>query len=149
MFHASEEIVAAIHASGRRMTRQRQAIIEYLAGRNDHPSARQVFSAVKAGESRMSLATVYNTLSTLVELGLIKEMEFEVEDNRYDTNVSPHINLVCSICGSIADLDRRPSVSVDEIRAVLGFETTGIRMEYHGICASCSSGEIDPDSEGL
>ncbi len=87
----------------------------------------------------MSLATVYNTLATLVELGLLKELEFEAEDNRYDTNVSPHINLVCTSCGEISDFERRPPVSSDEIRKALGFETTGIRMEYQGICARCRS----------
>ena len=147
MFHSSKEIVAAIHASGRRMTRQRLAIIEYLAGREDHPSARQIFFAVQAAESQMSLATVYNTLSTLVALGFIKEMEFEAEDNRYDTNVSPHINLVCSVCGAITDLDRKPPVSVVEIRRSLGFETTGIRMEYRGVCSTCRSKDHDPESE--
>jgi Fur family peroxide stress response transcriptional regulator len=147
VFHSSEEIVDTIHASGRRITRQRRAIIEYLAGRHDHPSARQIFASVKACESQMSLATVYNTLSTLVELGFITEMEFEAEDNRYDTNVSPHINLVCSICGSITDFDRKPPVSADEIRARLGFETSGIRMEYHGTCASCLPKNTDPRSE--
>jgi len=139
--------VAPIQASGRRITRQRQAVIEYLAGRVDHPSARQTFSAVNAGESRISLATVYNTLATLVELGFLKEMEFEAEDNRYDTNLSPHINLVCTVCGAITDFNRRPPVSVDEIRKSLGFETTGIRIEYQGVCASCRSKDRDPESE--
>ena len=129
------------------MTRQRRDIIEYLAMRADHPSARQVFMAVKNGDSQMSLATVYNTLATLVDLGFLKEIEFEAEDNRYDTNVSPHINLVCSACGAITDLNRKPPVSVDEIRRMLGFETTGIRLEYHGICASCRSNDSDPRSE--
>jgi Fur family peroxide stress response transcriptional regulator len=147
LFYSSEEIAAAIHASGRRLTRQRQAIIEYLARRVDHPSARQVFTAVRAGDSRISLATIYNTLSTLVELGFIKEIEFEAEDNRYDTNVSPHINLVCSMCGSITDFDRKPPVSADEIRATFGFDTTGIRMEYHGMCASCRLKNNHPRSE--
>ena len=148
MIHSSEEIVTAVHASGRRLTRQRRAIIEYLAGRDDHPSARQVFTAVKAGESRMSLATVYNTLSTLVDLGFIKEMEFEAGDNRYDTNVSPHINLVCTVCGIITDFNRKPPVSAVEIRKTLGFETTGIRMEYNGVCSSCRSKNGEPGSEG-
>ena len=120
------------------MTRQRHSIIEYLAGRDDHPSARQVFSALQAAESQMSLATVYNTLATLVELGFLREMEFEAEDNRYDTNVSPHINLVCSACGDITDVDRKPPISAEEIRTALGFETTSIRMEYQGVCASCN-----------
>jgi Fur family peroxide stress response transcriptional regulator len=136
---SKEQIVTAVQASGRRMTRQRSAIIEYLDGRDDHPSARQIFAAVQTGESQMSLATVYNTLATLVELGLLKEMEFETGDNRYDTNLSPHINLVCTACGVITDFDRRPPVSTNEIRRVLGFDTTGIRMEYQGVCAQCRS----------
>jgi Fe2+ or Zn2+ uptake regulation protein len=129
------------------MTRQRRAIIEYLAGREDHPSARQVFTALQAAESQMSLATIYNTLATLVELGVLKELEFEAEDNRYDTNVSPHINLICTACGDITDLDRRPPISTDEIRKALGFETTSIRMEYQGVCAPCKSKDRDPDLE--
>jgi Fur family peroxide stress response transcriptional regulator len=147
LFYSSDEIVAAIHTSGRRLTRQRRVIIEYLAGRHDHPSARQIFAALRAGETPMSLATVYNTLTALVELGFIKEIEFEADNNRYDTNVSPHINLVCSVCGSIADIDRTPPVSADEIQAVFGFETTDIRMEYHGICESCRSEDNDQRSE--
>ena len=144
MLHKKEEIVATFQTSGRRMTRQRRAVINYLAASHNHPSARQVFAAVHCGESQMSLATVYNTLGTLVELGLIKEMEFEAGDNRYDTNVSPHINLVCTACGVITDFDRKPPVSTNEIRKVLGFETTGIRMEYQGVCATCRSKEHDP-----
>jgi Fur family peroxide stress response transcriptional regulator len=129
------------------MTRQRQAIIQCLAGRDDHPSARQIFSDVKAGKSESSLATVYNTLATLVELGFLAEIEFEDEDNRYDTNVSPHVNLVCDACGTITDFDREPPVSAFEIQTSLGFMTTGIRMEYHGVCASCSSKDQSPESE--
>jgi len=126
------------------MTRQRLAIIEYLEGRGDHPSARQIFADVKAGESQMSLATVYNTLATLVEFGFLKELGFEAGDNRYDTNVSPHINLVCTVCRAITDVNRRPPVSIDEIRKTIGFETTAIRLEYQGVCASCRSEDHDP-----
>jgi Fur family peroxide stress response transcriptional regulator len=147
LLHTTEKIVAAFQASGRRMTRQRRAIIEYLAASHDHPSARQVFTAVQACESKISLATVYNTLATLVDLGFLKEMEFEARDNRYDTNVSPHINLVCTACGVITDFDRKPPVSTNEIRKVLGFETTDIRMEYQGVCAPCRSKEHDPKTE--
>jgi len=129
------------------MTWQRHAIIGYLAGRGDHPSARQIFTTLQATESPMSLATVYNTLATLVKLGFLREMEFEAEDNRYDTNVSSHINLVCTTCGDITDLDRKPPISAEEIRTALGFETTSIRMEYQGACASCTSKNHYPDPE--
>lgn len=130
------------------MTRQRMAVINYLAGRDDHPSARQVFEVLKAGESRLSLATVYNTLATLVDIGVLEEMEFEAADNRYDTNLEPHINLVCTVCGAITDFNRKPPVSPDEIWKSLGFETTGIRMEYHGVCAACRAKYNEPESKG-
>jgi Fe2+ or Zn2+ uptake regulation protein len=129
------------------MTRQRRAIVEYLVAHDDHPSARQVFGAVQSGEKQISLATVYNTLATLVELGFVKEMEFEAGDNRYDTRPSPHINLVCTVCGMITDFDGQPPVSIEEIRKALGFRTTAVRMEYHGVCASCRSKANDPKTE--
>ena len=80
---------------------------------------------------------VYNTLATLVNLGLIREMEFEATDNRYDTNLAPHMNLVCVLCGTIIDVDQRWPVSADTIRRSHGFEVVDLRVEGRGICAKC------------
>ena len=74
-------------------------------------------------------------------------MEFEAGDNRYDTNVSPHINLVCTVCGVITDFEGKPPVSSEDIRKELGFETTDIRMEYQGICARCRLAEHGSETE--
>ena len=101
MIHTRDDIVAALRAAGRRITPQRMAIVEYLAGRSDHPSARQIHHDLEDRMPSVSVATVYNTLASLVELGLLREVEFESADNRYDTNLAPHINLVCTACGAI------------------------------------------------
>jgi Fe2+ or Zn2+ uptake regulation protein len=134
---SGDRIVAALNSVGLRITRQRQVIIDYLAGRHDHPSARQIFRDLTQSEARPSLATVYNTLAILVELGVIAEMEFEATDNRYDTNLAPHLNLVCTVCGSIEDVDGEPPVGAAELRRQTGFETTAYRLECRGICARC------------
>jgi Fe2+ or Zn2+ uptake regulation protein len=127
----------ALRGAGCRITRQRTAVIRYLAGRIDHPSARRIYSELEGTEPGLSLATVYNTLSTLVELGLIKQIDFEAVDNRYDTNLAPHINLVCTSCGRIDDFDHELPVTPEEIEHRLGFSTTDFRIEYRGVCASC------------
>lgn len=134
---SQREMIAAFEASGRRITPQRRAILCYVAGRGDHPSARQIHRGLPSRLRRPSLATVYNTLTALVELGLIREVDFEATDNRYDTNLAPHINLVCVRCGSICDLDHDLPIPPEVIRSKLGFEAVDFRIEYRGFCSKC------------
>jgi Fur family peroxide stress response transcriptional regulator len=134
---SQEDMIATFKGSGRRMTPQRRAIIDYLAGRTDHPSARQIFQHLSPTLSSLSLATVYNTLAALVDLELIREVEFEAADNRYDTNVAPHLNLVCTRCGTITDVAHELPIPPETIRSELGFEVSDFRLEYRGSCAAC------------
>jgi Fur family peroxide stress response transcriptional regulator len=137
VIHTRAGIVAALRSAGRRITLQRMAILEHLAGRSDHPSARQIHNELEDLKVHVSLATVYNTLASLVELGLLKEVEFESVDNRYDTNLASHINLVCTSCGAIVDVDHEPPLSAREIQDRTGFDTSEIKIEYCGTCKSC------------
>ena len=148
MAHTRDHMIETLRDAGYRLTRQRVTIIDCLAGRDDHPSAREIFRGLPRSSPRSSLATVYNTLRTLVELGLIREMDFEAVDNRYDTNVGPHINLFCTVCGEITDFDRELPVSPEEIRSRLGFEAVDCRMEYRGVCARCLAAGDDGPAGG-
>ena len=134
-----EEFLDALKGAGFRMTRQRKAIIEYLAGRSDHPSAHYIFRDLQSTQSLISLATVYNTLNTLVRLRLIKEIDFEVSDNRYDTNLEPHINLVCTVCGTISDYPLDLPVSPEALKKKNGFIIEDYRLEYRGTCRTCQN----------
>jgi Fur family peroxide stress response transcriptional regulator len=131
------KMLEALRATGCRITAQRLAIVNHLANRTDHPSARSIYDALVARESELSLATVYNTLATLADHGLVLELDYDGAENRYDTNTRPHINLHCTTCGTIIDVPVRPPVSLDEILEAEGFETTDCRMEYRGRCARC------------
>ena len=62
----------ALRTAGCRITPQRKAILDYLAGTDAHPSANQVYEEAKKQYAGLSLATVYNTLEILVKMGLIK-----------------------------------------------------------------------------
>lgn len=132
-----EDFLEVLKKAGFRMTRQRKAIIEYIAGRPDHPSAQQIYRDLQPAQPWLSLATVYNTLNTLVRMGLIKEIDFEHADNRYDTNLKPHINLVCNVCGHITDYMLELPVSSQSLKDKYGFIIKNYRMEYSGICHSC------------
>lgn len=140
----------ALRAAGCRITRQRRVILEYLASTQAHPSARQVFEEVEKHSPGLSLATVYNTLGVLARKGHIKVMEFDALDNRYDPNLSPHINLICTSCGKIEDLEEGLPSHPEQVRQRTGFEVLDYRMEYYGICAECRDRvNTDPRSSAL
>ncbi len=64
-------------------------------------------------------------------------MELDAVDNRYDTNLSPHINLLCTVRGRIADLDHDLPVSPAEVEEQLDFVTVEVPTEYRGRCGAC------------
>jgi Fe2+ or Zn2+ uptake regulation protein len=127
----------ALREAGCRITRQRKAILGILRSTDDHPSARQVHERVRKQYPHVSLATVYNTLGTLARVGLIKVMEFEAMENRHETNLGLHINLICTVCGKIEDFEEGSPLKREKIRKKIGFEVRDYRMEYYGICREC------------
>jgi Fur family ferric uptake transcriptional regulator len=75
-----EQASQAIHESGGRMTAQRQIILELLAAANDHLDAEGLYQLAHERDTRVSLATVYRTLNTLAEAGLVQQ-RYESRDH--------------------------------------------------------------------
>ena len=136
-----EHMEAGLRAAGCRITRQRKAILHYLAATNSHPSARQVYGEARKEYPALSLATVYNTLEILLRLGLLKVLDFQTMDNRHETNLSPHVNLICTVCGKIQDFEEKMDVDPEAVKEKAGFAVRDCRMEYYGICAECAERE--------
>lgn len=132
----SEKVISELHGAGFRLTPQRRAILNYLTSTDLHPSAQQIFQEVQKTHPDISLATIYNTLGVLVRLGFLKILEIE-PDNRYETNLRQHINLICDICGKIQDLEGGLTIDSEEVLHRVGFQVLDSRMEYHGICPEC------------
>jgi Fur family peroxide stress response transcriptional regulator len=137
IIRTTQEMEKALRAAGYRITRQRKAILNYLATTDAHPSAQQVFQEAKKEHPGLSLATVYNTLETLARMGLIKILDFQVMDNRHETNLAPHINLICTSCGKIQDFEEGLIIRASEVKQKSGFQVENFRLEYYGLCSAC------------
>lgn len=142
-----QEMEQALRTAGYRITGQRKAIVDYLVSTLEHPGAYKIFEEVKKVQPRLSLATVYNTLQVLTQNGLIKMLTFR-EDNRYEANLSFHINLICTSCGRIQDFEAGTRMSPEEVREKIGFEVMTYRMEYHGLCSECKAKADQADQKG-
>ena len=131
-------ILVKLKEGGLKLTSQRLAIIEALTENNIlHPGARLIYQKAKKKVKGLSLSTVYYTLNELSKHGIIKMLEFDRMENRYDGNISPHLNLVCIGCGIIIDFPKVLPISVKEVENQRGFRPHEMRFEYYGYCKEC------------
>jgi Fe2+ or Zn2+ uptake regulation protein len=122
---------------GRRSTRQREAVYDYLRGVDHHPTAEDVYLAVKRRVPRVSLATVYNALELLVRHGLASKLTYGDAAARYDIRTDAHSHARCLGCGRVADIEATPAPRwLRGIRAP-NFTATGFRFELLGRCRAC------------
>jgi Fur family transcriptional regulator, peroxide stress response regulator len=129
----------ALEASGQRFTEQRAAVFRYISMTSVHPTADEVFLAVRAELPGISLATVYKSLETLVGCGLAVKLTYSDGSARYDGRMDPHHHARCVVCGRVADIPGEiPDTDIEDLRARTGgFTITGYRLELTGYCASC------------
>ncbi|MGE3270437.1 MAG: Fur family transcriptional regulator [Chloroflexota bacterium] len=138
---------ALLQGAQLRLTPQRLAIASEVLTQ-DHPTAAEVYEAVRVRFPTMGLATVYATLNVMVERGLLRPLAFE-NAVRFDANVTPHVNLVCTACGRITDYDGCEDVVRalrDRAAADAGFQLAEHRLELYGRCRPCSAVTADAPS---
>jgi len=116
-------------------TIQRIAILEHLEGTKCHPTAEQVYTAVRNQFPSISRATVYNTLDRLTSAGAVLRLCLEPSAARYDADTSIHGHFRCRACGSVYDIDVTAPLEVDE--EIDGHRIEAIRTHAYGVCANC------------
>jgi Fur family peroxide stress response transcriptional regulator len=137
----SEEIkrklITSLKEKGYKLTSQRLEIITLLSKETTHPGAMDILKRVRKKAPQISMSTVYYTLDILKKEGLIREIAFYDKDNRYDVNISNHLNLICTKCGKIEDFMEELPVSSQAIEKKTGFQPFQMRFEYYGYCKGC------------
>lgn len=129
---------ARLNARGTHLTRQRDAVFDYLSGVEHHPTAEEIFLAVRQKLPRLSLATVYKNLEGLVQCGAISKLTYGDAAARYDIRTDHHYHTRCVSCGKIWDLDAPEGARLlERIKPQPGFEVTDYRLELVGRCREC------------
>ena len=133
-----ESIIKQLKEKGFKVTTQRLAIIEVLIEQKDlHPSARLVYQEAKKKNKSLSLSATYATLNELSRHGIIKTLQFDKMENRYEGNLEEHINLICDRCKKILDYKASVGINQREVAKNTGFMITDTRLEYYGRCRAC------------
>jgi len=132
------QFVRAHREAGLPVTAQRQAVFEAILERDDHPSADQVFEAVREQMRQISRMTVYRILGNLAWLGLVSKTCHPGSTARFDPTIHQHHHLVCLDCGGIIDLveERLNKVAWPDVRR-FGFKIADYHIHFRGRCAAC------------
>jgi Fur family peroxide stress response transcriptional regulator len=131
---------------GFKLTPQRLAILQYLEGNKNHPSAENIYRAVHKKFPTMSLATVYSTLSALKEKGSVLELTLDPGKKRYDPETSLHNHLICVSCKKIVDIHGEYKLDLPE-NAKQEFSIISSHVEFYGLCPECNKIKISPAKE--
>ena len=86
-------------------TMQRIDIAQILLSKNQHLSADQVLDAVNLERSKVSKATVYNTLGLFSRKGLVRELVIDSSKVFYDSNAREHHHFFNVETGELQDID--------------------------------------------
>jgi Fur family ferric uptake transcriptional regulator len=114
-------------------------VAEVLAGEHIHLTADAVYSRAQVLLPEISLATVYNTLNELVDMGEVMEISTGDGPKRYDPNTTAtHHHLYCVGCGALRDVNPEGTETLGlSDTEKHGFELLDVDIVFRGRCPSC------------
>jgi Fe2+ or Zn2+ uptake regulation protein len=124
------------------LTPQRRAILRAVLDLDDHPTADRVHATLGRRRVRVSRATVFRTLESLVRLGVITKACHPGVSVRYDSRTDQHHHLVCLSCDRVMDFQdaRLDTLPVPDTRP-FGFVVSDFKVQLRGTCRECREQE--------
>jgi Fe2+ or Zn2+ uptake regulation protein len=125
------DIIARLEQAGVRPSAQRVAIAEFVLHTDSHPSADEVWQAVRARFPMVSRATVYNTLELFVQKGLLRQLALADDAMVYDPVVAPHHHFIDETTGTIHDVPWE-AVKVSKLDTLSGYDVREYQVVMRG-----------------
>lgn len=119
-----------------RVSTQRIKILEYLICNRNHQTADQIYNALHPDLPTLSKTTVYNTLKALTQAGMVRELDIDDHETRYDIARENHGHFKCESCGTIYDfaVDMKGLLKNNDL---IGFQIRDRNVYLKGLCPRC------------
>lgn len=135
-----ERLRTVLAGGGLRLTQQRLSIYRALEASSAHPSCEDLFQSLRPSMPSLSIDTVYRTVGTLEQAGMIRKLVSLDGVQRYDANLAHHHHFVCERCLGVSDIvwDAFDSFPVPESLAKWG-TVRSCQVEFRGVCVKCEA----------
>jgi len=133
-----EKLKNVCHSMGMRITPQRVEIYREVAKSCNHPDAETIYETVKEKMPNVSVDTVYRTLASLEELGMIFRVDNQLPKARFDADKTPHHHFLCTKCNEVYDifLDENETIHIPKNASEFG-TIKDTNLQIRGICNKC------------
>ena len=124
-----------------RFTGQQKDLVEHVFARHSHFDADQLAKDLEEAGLPISRATVYRTLTKLVDAGLLRKLEIGAKTYyEHDYGYPQHEHLVCEVCGKMIEF-QHPAIeaAVRDITTQYRFRADGHTLVVRGTCATCNA----------
>ena len=132
----SRSIREILPKHGLKITPQRLAVFDAIVNRRDHPTAEQIIEFVRERYPNIAVGTVYNTLETFVEKGIIQKVKSDGDIMRYDAFTEKHHHLYGVGSGRIEDYyDDELNQWIEAYfsrKEIPGFRVADVRIQIMG-----------------
>lgn len=134
------ELTGILRRNHYKLTTQRQAVLEVIAGSHDHLTPLAIYERVLEKHPTIGLVTVYRVLDILMELKLICRVHTGENCRSYLMRrpEGHHHHLVCSSCGKVIDFTNCDLNGLERrLSRETGFKIKGHLLEFNGQCHEC------------
>lgn len=145
MVYNNKKIVSILRQQGYKITSQRRAVLNVIAGSHDHLTPAAIYERVKRQYPGIGLVTVYRTLELLARLGLICEVHTGDNGRSYLLRrpAGHHHHLICSSCDKVVDFTDCDLGRMEErLARQTGFKIDSHLVEFSGQCHDCLKGTV-------
>ncbi len=127
-----------IIAKGLRKTAQRDAVVAIIFANDEHFTAEELYDKIKKTNSNASRATVYRTISLLVDAKLLHEIDLGEDVKTYDPNFNDrpsHNHMICIDCGKVLEFeDDNIDLLNDCLTRRMGFRPVSQSIRIEAAC---------------
>ena len=139
-----QQITARLAASGRRYTKGRRRVVQFLAAADGPKSASELHGGLGG---KVPVSSLYRSLAVLTEAGVLAPHHGSRGGIRYELAewlMGHHHHLVCTRCGAVGDVELPEAweaaltALASDAAGLQGFTAAGHTLEIGGLCADCS-----------
>jgi Fur family transcriptional regulator, ferric uptake regulator len=123
-----------------RATPERFAILDAVLQSQGHFDAENLYYRLLTSGTKVSKATVYNTLELLLECGLVSKYRFDGNTSRYEKAFGrpQHHHLICLECGDIIEFVNEKLERIqEEVCTEKNFKPQNSTLQVFGVCSKC------------
>ncbi|MBI5640150.1 MAG: transcriptional repressor [Nitrospirae bacterium] len=125
---------------GLKLTKERAAVLREVFSFHGHFEPEHLYFRIRGSGSKASRASVYRTLSLLVESGLVEKVTRTDRGNVYEHTYGHrhHDHMICDACGGIIEFYSEKLESLQaEICEQNSFSGSSHTLEIRGRCETC------------